>query len=282
MTGKRFSRAWWFAPFLLALLGASPQPGIADVAEWLRRGNAAFAREDFETAVECYQRAEILTTDPGLVAFNMGAAYYRLGKYRAAEQHFRRCLEDAAGSRRARALYNFGNSLVRRSRASDVEALREAVASYEACLREGHADPDLAADATDNLKLARVVLAQAEAARKNNPNQRDNPDDDPDRPRPPRNPARGSGDDSFDPTRGSGPEQGGNEGQRAGQRPVPVGQQPQPGAGTQPVLRDGESPPLSPQETEALLKTVEKRIGDARRQRQQTPVPPSPRNEKDW
>jgi hypothetical protein len=78
-----------------------------------------------------------------------------------------------------------------------------------------------------------------------------------------------------------GTEPGANEA-GPGQQPIPTGEQPQPGAGKLPVLRDGDSPPLSPQETEALLQAVETRIRRQHDRRQQSPVPPSPRNLKDW
>jgi tetratricopeptide (TPR) repeat protein len=252
------------------------------VTELVRQGNLAFAREDYDSAVRLYEQAEVLTTDPGLVAFNKAAALYRLGEYRQAEQHFRRCLEDASGLRRARSLYNLGNSLVKRARTYDVEVLREAVGCYEACLSEGQADSDLVVDARDNLKFAREALAQAEVARKNNPDQKENPDKDPNDPRHQRNPSSRSDGNDAEPARGAGQDQMGDQRGIPGQRPIPAGQQPRPGAGNVPVLREGDSPPLSPQDTEALLKHVEDRIRREHRQRQRSPVPPSPRNLKDW
>ncbi len=266
-------------PLLLVLLGAAPQDEVED---WVRQGNEAFAREDFDAAIQFYERAAVLSTDPGQVAFNEGAAYYRLGDYRQSEQHFRQALEDATGLRRARALYNLGNSLVRRAGPRDVEVLREAVGCYEACLREGNADPDLIVDARDNLKVAREVLALAEVARKNNPDPKDPRDDDPDNPRHPRNSMpRGDGQDPSDSTRGMGNDPGANDA-NAGQKPIPVGEQPQPGAGKLPVLRDGDSPPMTPQETEAKLQSVESRIRRQHDRRRLSPVPPSPHNLKDW
>ena len=76
--------------------------------ELVRQGDAAFERGDYSAAVDLYTRAEDAITDPGLVAFNKGAALYRLALaaddeasrrqwFREAELHYRRCLEDAVG-----------------------------------------------------------------------------------------------------------------------------------------------------------------------------------------
>ena len=72
----------------------------ANPDDLVRLGNAAFERGDYGSAVGCYEKAEALITDPGLVAFNKGASLYRLDRYREAELHYRRCLSDATGPRR--------------------------------------------------------------------------------------------------------------------------------------------------------------------------------------
>src|SRR5206468_3004640 len=84
-------RATHIAIFLVALLqlGAFLQEG-----DWIRQGNAAFARDDLDKALAFYEKAEDATADPGLVAFNKAAVLYRLKRYREAELHYRRCLDD--------------------------------------------------------------------------------------------------------------------------------------------------------------------------------------------
>src|SRR5260221_14382279 len=92
-------------PFLLiafVLISAAP-PETAE--DWERRGNAAFADENYAEAARCYARAEERGTEPGRVAFNHGAALFRMGKYRDAERLFRCAVESAAPpDRRAKAL----------------------------------------------------------------------------------------------------------------------------------------------------------------------------------
>lgn len=69
----------------------------------MRLGNAAFGQKDYDAAVNFFEAAEARTADPGLVAFNKAAALYRLGRYAEAERHYRMCLEDAEGPRKAQA-----------------------------------------------------------------------------------------------------------------------------------------------------------------------------------
>jgi tetratricopeptide (TPR) repeat protein len=276
---------WWLIFPLIVLLGATP---AVDVDELVRQGNAAFGREEYEAAVKLYEQAETLTTDPGLIAFNKAAAFYRLSRYAEAEAHYRCALEGATGPRRRRALYDLGNSLVKRSRGSDVQALQEAVGLYETCLREADADPDLAVDARDNLKVARVLLLQARqaaaAARKNDTEPKEQePDHEDSRPSKPEKkpPEPGPGDNRPEPAKGSGSERT-TETPDPKQQPIPTDERPQPGVGRQRVLEPAEQTPLAPQETEALLRRVWSRIDKQHRERRNAPAPTASHPAKNW
>src|SRR5205823_9101099 len=94
-------RGWWFVPWAVLAVAAVP---AVEAERLLRSGNDAFERGAFDEAVEWYTKAEDGATDPGRVAANKAAALYRLGRYREAELHYVRGLEDAAGPRRARLL----------------------------------------------------------------------------------------------------------------------------------------------------------------------------------
>src|SRR6516164_1882882 len=109
---RRTPRAWWLPFLALALVSAAP-PEEAD--RLVRLGNEAFDREDYAAAMVYYTQAEDHITDPGLVAFNKGAALYRLGRFREAELHYLRCREDAAGERRARLLYDLANAILQQA-----------------------------------------------------------------------------------------------------------------------------------------------------------------------
>lgn len=163
---------------LLLLVSAAP---LLEPDELVRQGNAAFARQEYEQALSCYEQAEERTRDPGLVAFNKGAALYRLGRYREAELSYLRCLEDQAapGARRARALYDLGTSLLQPEAVRDaVDALERAADCFARCLRHPDADAALVADAEHNLELARLLWHQAkqEAAKRPPPREKDQPE----------------------------------------------------------------------------------------------------------
>src|SRR5207247_5232872 len=79
----RRARMAVLAVMLIALLNVSAaDPPAADA--FLRQGNDAFARQDYENALKYYEQAEGVTFDPGLVAFNKAAAFFRRGQPRAA------------------------------------------------------------------------------------------------------------------------------------------------------------------------------------------------------
>ena len=275
-------RVAWLLLLALVSLSASP------AAEWLedvRRGNAAFTRADFQGALNCYQRAETYTTDPGLVAFNEGAALYRLGQYVEAERHFLRCREDATGERRARALYNLGNCLVQQAGTEDVALLERAAGFYRECLEQQPADQDLAADTQQNLKLAQALLAAARA-RKNQESSPQDQDDQHPRPNPPEEKPGPRGADhnesSAESTQGSpqpvSPEPGGSS-----PRPMATSQNPPPGIGNlKPIPDTDVLVPLSPEETAAYLKQAVERTARERRAHWLPYLQTIPRDMKDW
>jgi tetratricopeptide (TPR) repeat protein len=147
------------AVLAVLLVGAAPDDEVED---FVRRGNAAYARRDYEEAVRLYEKAEERAADPGLVAFNKAAALYRLRRFGEAEQCYRRCLDDgeAPTPRRLRALYDLGTSLLYVDDGKDAPSLALAVRCLQACRRQT-TDPDLRARARHNLELARRLLALA-------------------------------------------------------------------------------------------------------------------------
>src|SRR5262245_55390783 len=133
----------------LALVSAASP---ADPQEFLRRGTAAFDRGEYVAALELFTHAEERAQDPGVVAYDKAACFYRLGRYRDAELHYRRCLEDAVGERRAGACYNLGNCLVQLAQGRDSRALIEAIRWYEECLKNAAPTSELYDDAGHNLE----------------------------------------------------------------------------------------------------------------------------------
>ncbi|MCI0462964.1 MAG: tetratricopeptide repeat protein [Gemmataceae bacterium] len=270
-------RALWLATLALLLVGAAPNREVEDL---IRLGNEAFARKDYAGAVALYEQAEELATDPGQVSFNKAAALYHLTRYREAEQCYRRCLDDGEvpPSRRARALYDLGTSLLQVSGDKDAVALEQAVHVLRQC-RRLTTDSDLAARAEHNLELARLLWAKARAAASNSaPNQKD------DEPRPKKEDDRHQhGDPTLD-HKG----QPGSKGETVWQDPSKgkqkaiETQQNTPGKGKLDTLPDDEElHPLHPHETSAHLERAAQRIARDQRDQLHQAGPPVP-GVKDW
>jgi Ca-activated chloride channel homolog len=140
------------------LISAEPPSSVEDA---MRQGNAAFARQQFEDALTWYAKSESITDDPGLVAFNQGAALFRLGRFDEAAAHYQRCLEDQAipAARLARANYDYGTALLQAD-AKDRRRLEQAIAAFRRCL-DSQPEADLRTDAIANLELAKLLWLQA-------------------------------------------------------------------------------------------------------------------------
>jgi tetratricopeptide (TPR) repeat protein len=269
----------------LALLGAAP---AADPEALLREGNAAFARGDFARAAALFERAEVRATDPGLVAFNLAAAKYRIaeadGSPQAlleAEQAYRCCTEPGA-PRRAAALYGLGNCLLLKAGDRDAATLKAAIESYDRCLREAGPDEALAADVRYNRERARLalqqLLAQSGRPKEDRPSGEDDNPDRPDR-QPLQNPNGDLGPDG----------QGGTQAGPAtvkpgpGQNPVQSEERPPGGQGTLPPVPDRADPaPLSPQDAATHLEQATRRILEERQAHRRGNVRPPAPTVRDW
>ena len=266
------------------LLAAADPPSVADQ---VRGANDAFARGDMDAAEAMYAQAEERSPDPGLVAFNKGAALYRRGDVRRAELCFRRTLGDAAipPDRHGRALYNLGNCLVRQAGESDVKLLQAAIECYERSIRESP-DQDVRTDAGHNLEVAKLLWAKARAKRP--PGERDPDWDDP--PDPKRPPPGGSKPPDLGPDNtGEGPRKAEpgpkldvGKGPDAGMVPKET-EQSAPGAGNLPVLPDtGQIESLAPEDARAVLKKAAERLQRERRKLREEAAQGERPRPKDW
>lgn len=272
------------AVLAVGLVSAGPADPPADL---IREADAAYDRGDLDTAESLYARAEERTPDPGLVAFNKGAALYRRGDFRRAELCFRRALGDAEipAERRGRALYNLGNSLVRQAGETDVKLLQSAIDCYEMALRES-ADEGVRSDAGHNLEVAKLLWAKARARRPagerddwDEPRSPKNPPPDPfKQPENPGNDGSGEGPKKADPSTrldvGKGPDMG----------PAPKEtEKPTPGQGSLPVLPDTDKvESLSPEDARAVLNKAGVRIQRERQKLREEAAQGERPSAKDW
>lgn len=255
---------------------AAAAPFDSNADELIRRANAAFERDDLAEAERYYQSAEVLTADPGLVAFNRATVLFHRAQtaqpelYAEAARQYYLALSDAScpADRAARAWYNRGTCLLRQPGAT-TSLYRSAIACLERCLDSNTTDAPLRASASFNLKLAKLLWNEARKKEKkeDNPN-RDLPPEDPRSEQTPESPT------GFDPRTGM-PETGdGNSGNESpkvlpqhsmaeGMKATAAhGQSPAPGATGQvhPLedIRDIRS--LNPEQTRDELRRTAERL----------------------
>lgn len=252
----------------------------------IRQANDACEQGRWDDAEALYTQAEERTSDPGLVSFNKGIALWRRGEFRRAELGFRRCLGDAAvpAERRAKALYNLGNCLVKQAGDSDLKRLQAAIDCYELVLRET-AEDGLRLDAGHNMEVAKQLWAKARAKRP--PKETDPEWEEPKDPKnPPPDPRKNAEDDPSKLEPGKTPEHGKKlepgKGNEQGPTPKEV-EKPAPGKGDIPVIPDTDDVKPVPRDDALLLlqKTGERLQKERQKLRQEALQGDRPRAN-DW
>ena len=256
-----------FLPMLAGLLSAAPP------AAWqklLRQGNAAYLSEDYTAATRFYEQAEILTRDPGLVAFNKAAALYHWGLaerndarrqelFRESERCWQACLEDAPPRRRARAFFHLGNARLQLAQDRHAGILEQAIEAYEEYLHDPAAAPELAADVRHNLELAKTLWLKARA-RQDRVHAEESSTAQPDQGRPPSDPSEAMTKDGLLPPRDARPQRGQGRPNGSGMTHS-TSQAPPPGRGNLPPLLDQDAPMrLTQEEAAAYLRQAAVRI----------------------
>jgi tetratricopeptide (TPR) repeat protein len=270
---------------LIALVISAAPPASPD--DFIRAGNQAAEREDYESALQLYQQAEERGFDPGLIAFNKAAAYYHLRDFRQAENHYRMALGDAAipSERRTKAFFNLGDCLVEQAGDKDAKMLHEAIRCYEHCLDSGP-DEGLRNDAIHNLELAKLlwIKAAAEDREKPTPNTADPPDPPERDPNEPKKDDLGAdAGDEPDKNNERKLDQDPNGKVTGKDEPKKVDPAPKPGPSHLPVIADtDELIERSPEDTRAALKQAEMRLKEARQRNRMDLAIPEKSNVKDW
>jgi tetratricopeptide (TPR) repeat protein len=126
------------------------------------RGNRSYEKNDFDAAIEYYERASVRDPESPIVAFNTGNAFYRREEYAAAREHFEgAALKADELSLEARSWYNAGNCAFREGeRQVDddpekaLEFFQESVQLYTTSLDK---DPGLM-DAAHNIEVTRIII----------------------------------------------------------------------------------------------------------------------------
>jgi Ca-activated chloride channel homolog len=132
-------------PPVLLMGGSPPARAASSAADNVNKGLAAWEKGAPDEALASFLTARARATDDPTIFFDIGAAYYRLGRFDKARESFDRAAREATGALRARALYNQGNAAYR---LGDADA---AIGFYEAALVVNPTD----ADAKANLEWLR-------------------------------------------------------------------------------------------------------------------------------
>jgi tetratricopeptide (TPR) repeat protein len=283
---KRRSNSLILAAFALLAVSAAP---TAPPDDSIRRGNTAFEAGEYNDALQFYRQAEERGTDPGLIAFNAATAYYQLNDFRRAEGHYRMALDDRAipSERRARALYNLGNCLVKGAGEENLRALRDAVRCYELCLDAGP-DEGLRTDAAYNLEVAKLLWnrARSKAADPPPPNADDPPDAPPKPPEPkksePPKTDDGPGKKEEAGKKELAPTKGEKDGKAEAKAEMKKADGPPRDLGP-PVPPDtSEVEKQSPEDTVKALRVIEKRLHDERQRLRREAATPEAPSGRDW
>jgi tetratricopeptide (TPR) repeat protein len=273
----------------LILIGAAPNTPPDDL---IRQGNKAIEKDEYEAALQLYLDAEERGTDPGLIAFNKAAAYWHLGEFRMAENHYRMALDDQAAptERRVKAFYNLGNCLVKQAKEGDYGLLREAIRYYEYCL-DLATDEEILKKAKHNLELAKLLWNQARASSANPPTPNSNePSDTPRQPKPKNKPDSKKendtlkNDDGKDPKKETDPKKvvKGNEKVEPTNDPNKT-DTPQPGPGRVPVIPDNDKlSDLDATDVKNALDAAEYRLNEIRKRLRGYAATPEKPSGKDW
>lgn len=161
-TGHTILSMMFFACAVLALC-APFTPVLADSpAKLIDRGNRSYTGEEYDTAIEYYEKASVGAPESPIIAFNTGNAYYRKEEYATARERYRDAALKAKDlSLEAKAWYNTGNCAFREGeRQVDgdmekaLEFFQESVQLYTTALEK---DPELG-EAKHNIEVARLII----------------------------------------------------------------------------------------------------------------------------
>jgi hypothetical protein len=157
---------YFLIPVVAALLifGDLSHAGAQPAGKLVRKGNQAFASQQYEEAYDAYEEAAVAEPESPRIYFNKGAVRYMQGDYLQAVDLFAQAAQKSKDLRfEARSLYNIGNSYFReseRQRDSDLqrslEDLEKSIDYYQQAVQLD----DSLDDAAHNIEVARLTMKQ--------------------------------------------------------------------------------------------------------------------------
>jgi hypothetical protein len=160
------TKNYFFIPAVAVLLicGDLIHAGAQPAGKLVKKGNQAFASQQYEEAYDAYEEAAVAEPESPRIYFNKGAVRYMQGDYLQAVDLFAQAAQKSKDLRfEARSLYNTGNSYFReseRQRDSDLqkslEDLEKSIDYYQQAVQLD----DSLDDAAHNIEVVRLTMKQ--------------------------------------------------------------------------------------------------------------------------
>lgn len=153
--------------------------GFGDPAYFAnKRGNENYNEKKYEDALKQYLEAQNSEPDEKSIDYNLGGAYYKLGRYDEAARAYERAVSSKSENVKKYALFNLGAALYKAgdmaasSGETDgaLKAYRESAKQYKSLLAEDSADNA----ARHNLELALLKIKEMEQNKKKEQQQQNN------------------------------------------------------------------------------------------------------------
>ncbi len=153
---RRAAAVWVAALWIVPAARAQAE----DAQTLVERANGLFADGEYASALEAYREAEVMQPESPELAYNQGAAYYKLGDYSSAGDAFNRALLTRDLRLEAKIKYNLGDvayasALEKESDLQEaIDLLKKAIGRYRDAIELDAGD----ADARANIETAQLLI----------------------------------------------------------------------------------------------------------------------------
>jgi len=139
----------------------------SSAGRWNQKGNDAFDKQDYATALEAYKTAQVEGPDRPQPYYNAANTYYRQADYQQAQLQAQAAQRSAGGALAQHTIYNMGNAYF------NSQQFEQAIEAYKEALRLNPADQD----AKHNLELALQQMQNQQAQQQPQNQSQDNQSD---------------------------------------------------------------------------------------------------------
>jgi tetratricopeptide (TPR) repeat protein len=139
-----------------------PSAVAASARALVSQGNAAYAKGQYQEAIEAYDKASVDEPESAPILFDKGTVHYQLGDYGKAREAFEQAaLKTKSLPLEARCQFNLGDCAFREAQRQADSDLQKALAGFQSSVRYYQEalklDPQLK-DAAYNIEVARLTL----------------------------------------------------------------------------------------------------------------------------